>query len=191
MRYKSTLITGPVNSPIEVDLFEEHIRDLGCGDDESVVLYREAAVKLVEEQLGLALITQTWETVITGELDPDCYRFVLPRSPVQSVSSVKSFYRTTDTTLDSSKYWLLVGHSMVNFDELPAISYHGLKIRYVAGFGDDPDDVPQDIRQALLMLGAHFYEHRMGEGTSVKLAEFPRLPPMVETLLAPYRVWLT
>ena len=35
----------------------------------------------------------------------------------------------------------------------------GIEIDYVAGFGDAAD-VPRDLRQALLALVAHWFEHR-------------------------------
>jgi uncharacterized phiE125 gp8 family phage protein len=36
----------------------------------------------------------------------------------------------------------------------------GIEIDYVAGFGTEAGDVPVDIRQALLVLVAYWFEHR-------------------------------
>ena len=36
----------------------------------------------------------------------------------------------------------------------------GIEIDYVAGFGTEPEDVPADIRQALLLLVGYWFEHR-------------------------------
>lgn len=36
----------------------------------------------------------------------------------------------------------------------------GIEIDFVAGFGEEPEAVPADLRQALLVLVAYWYEHR-------------------------------
>ena len=36
----------------------------------------------------------------------------------------------------------------------------GIEIDYVAGFGTEPEDVPTDIRAALLALVGYWHEHR-------------------------------
>ena len=43
---------------------------------------------------------------------------------------------------------------------LPTRAANGIEIRFLAGYGDDPADVPEALRQGLLMLAAHLYEHR-------------------------------
>lgn len=55
-----------------------------------------------------------------------------------------------------------------------------LEIDFTAGFGIDPADIPTPLRQALLLLIAHLYEHR-GDSAA------PPVPMMVEALIAPYR----
>lgn len=192
MRYRSKLITAPLISPVEEGLFDEHMRGLGCQGN-TVDLYLRAVVRFFVENVGIALITQTWESSVAGELEPNCQRFDLPIGPSQSIVSVKSFMRDVETVLDSAKYWLSKADDAVVFEQLPAVEYHGLNIRYVVGFGNSPDDVPEDLVQAVLMLGGHFYEHRLGEGTSVKYAvevAETRLPPMVEQIIGRYRRWV-
>ena len=44
---------------------------------------------------------------------------------------------------------------------LPRIPRAGqAEIRFTAGFGESWDDVPADLRQAVFLLAAHFYENR-------------------------------
>ena len=45
-------------------------------------------------------------------------------------------------------------------DMPPLQEREGIEIDYLAGFGSDPDDVPADLKQAMLGLVAHWYEHR-------------------------------
>ncbi len=69
-------------------------------------------------------------------------------------------------------------------DGMPALRERlGIEIDYVAGHGAAAD-VPADLKQALLVLVAHWFEHRdavivAGSGAVV--------PPGFERLLAPYR----
>ena len=49
---------------------------------------------------------------------------------------------------------------------LPRIPRAGqAEIRFTAGFGEAWDEVPADLRQAVFLLAAHFYENR-AEGAS-------------------------
>jgi uncharacterized phiE125 gp8 family phage protein len=60
----------------------------------------------------------------------------------------------------------------------------GIEIHFEAGFGHDPSDVPAPIRQATLLLIAHWYENR--EPLRV-LSDGPAVPAAVSALLAPYK----
>jgi len=44
---------------------------------------------------------------------------------------------------------------------LPAPETGGeIRVRFLAGYGPEWDDVPADMQQAVLMLAAHYYEYR-------------------------------
>ena len=60
----------------------------------------------------------------------------------------------------------------------------GIEIDYAAGYGVDREDVPVDLRQALLVLVAYWYEHRdavtmAGSGSVV--------PSGFDRMVAPYK----
>jgi uncharacterized phiE125 gp8 family phage protein len=58
------------------------------------------------------------------------------------------------------------------------------EVFFTAGYGDEPEDVPAPIRQALLMLVAHWFERR----EPVVLGAAPQeVPATVAGLLLPYR----
>jgi hypothetical protein len=65
----------------------------------------------------------------------------------------------------------------------PSRALNGIEFSITAGFGATPTDVPSPIRQALLLLVAHWYEHRdPGEiGTAAT-----QVPATVSALLAPW-----
>jgi uncharacterized phiE125 gp8 family phage protein len=55
-----------------------------------------------------------------------------------------------------------------------------LRVRFVAGYGDNPGNVPAPIRQAIRLIVGQSFADR--EGTV-------GLSPAVESLLFPFRVW--
>ncbi len=57
---------------------------------------------------------------------------------------------------------------------------NGITIEVTAGFGPLAIDVPEPLRQAMLQLVAHWFEHRGN-------ASPPPLPLTLEGLLRPYR----
>jgi len=65
----------------------------------------------------------------------------------------------------------------------PGRRLNGIEIAITAGFGATPADVPAPIRQALLLLVAHWYEHR--DPGEIGKPE-ARVPDVVSSLLAPY-----
>ena len=66
----------------------------------------------------------------------------------------------------------------------PGRTANGIEIAFVAGYGDAAADVPAPIRQAILLLVAHWHEHR--EPVEIGAAK-PPCPSTVSELLQPYR----
>jgi uncharacterized phiE125 gp8 family phage protein len=66
----------------------------------------------------------------------------------------------------------------------PGLAAHGIEINLTAGFGATAAAVPAPIRQALLMLVAHWYEHR----DPIEIgAEATVIPTGVSELMQPWR----
>jgi uncharacterized phiE125 gp8 family phage protein len=61
---------------------------------------------------------------------------------------------------------------------------NGIEIDLTAGYGAAPEDVPGPIRQALLLLVAHWYEHRDPIEIGSQAAA---IPADVSQLLNPFR----
>jgi uncharacterized phiE125 gp8 family phage protein len=66
----------------------------------------------------------------------------------------------------------------------PGRPANGIEIAFTAGYGPVAADVPAPIRQAILLLIAHWYEHRSPLEDGIHTEP---LPNMVSELLAPYR----
>lgn len=138
-------------------------------------------------RLGRALITQTWR------LDLPCFRdrVTFPLPPLQSVEAVEYWDRddVLQTVSDSVYEVLPGGTAGGRLVRRPNQSWpvdvsddraEPVRITFNAGYGDDWNAVPEPIRQALLFLVAHWFEHRGDEAGG--------MPAVVEDMIAPYRV---
>lgn len=121
--------------------------------------------------------------------DPDWEEgFRLPFGPVSSISYVK--YVADDGTLTtlSSGVYRLDGNSLrarlaLEYGQVwPSCRevINAVQIRAVCG-----GTVEAPLKQAIMLLAAHWYENRVPVGAG-SLAD---LPHMVDALVAPYRVW--
>jgi len=139
-------------------------------EDDDVIIQRliEAAVAFVDVQnvLGKAMITQTW----AQWMGPTQGIVLLMLGQVQSVTAIK--YYDVDGVLQTATLsdFNIFGTSTKttvspkNGASWPVAQQRedAIKIEYVIGYGDTSADVPQTIRQALMMLVAHWYENREG-----------------------------
>lgn len=173
-----------------VTLAEANVQGRVYGDDAMMEGLIAAAVDMIDGDglLGRALITQTWAQWVPQS--PGYVR--LSMGPFQSLVSVE-YYDAAGVLrqADVDDYEIRLSGDFVYVapkdnaawptadDRLDAI-----KITYVAGFGDTAADVPQSIRHAILMLVAHWYNHREAS-TDLNLKE---VPFAVESLLNRHRV---
>lgn len=112
----------------------------------------------------------------------------IPRPPLQSITSVQYYdFSNTLQTVDPTLYNVSLGvispriqpqYSHVWPISRPTID--SVQITFVAGYGSAAANVPQPIITAMMMLVAHWYEHR-----EVVTAEpFLSIPDVVDLLLA-------
>ena len=113
----------------------------------------------------------------------------LPRSPVQSVTSIKSFSDdNTETTLATSNYFVDTVREPARVVLRDGGTWptdlrnaNGIEVLYIAGYGDTRATIPEPIRVAMLEYIAFLYEHR---GDDEGRALNP--PMMIRSLLQPY-----
>ena len=162
-------LTAVATANLPVRAFAEHLK-LGSGfaddgeQDAVLEVCLRSAMAAIEVRIGKALMTRSfrWELtrwVVSGEQG-------LPVAPVVNVNSVILVDRSGgETVVDAASYVLerdsqrprIVGN-------LPSIPDGGhVVLSFDAGFGGW-DDVPADLRQAVLLQAASFYENRVGEG---------------------------
>ncbi len=183
------LVTPPVIEPVSIAEAKSHLRLDGSADDILVASLILTSRLHIEAALGLALVTQGWKLVLDRWPKSDC--LALPLRPVQSITSVAVL--TADGSPDvlaPSSFVLDGGGAPPRLVRTGAAwptvgrAAAGIEIDFVAGFGAAAADVPAPIRQALLLLIAHWYEHR--DPIEIGSAE-SAVPRAVSELLLPYR----
>lgn len=166
------VITKPVTQPVSVDQLKEYIH-LDCdGQDELLKQLIITATQFCQQYQHRAYMKQTLELTCTAEKIVE-----LPRS--EYLGDIKS------VMLDGQS----IGNYMIISDLNSKIEFssdiHGqLKIQYETGL-DDPADVDDDVKLAIMMLACHWYENR----SAVITEDTPREMPLgVKSLLEPGQV---
>ena len=186
----TVLLSGPAVEPISLAEAKAHMRVDTPSEDTLIQSLVMASRLHIEAALDLALVTQSWRC--HRDTWSRSHALALPMRPIQSISSVKIYaaddshitYGADDFILDGNANPARVvwrGHTTPPKSGRIA---NGIEIDLVAGFGDAASDVPQSIRQALLLLIAHWYENR--EPVEIGATATP-IPPAVSELLSPYR----
>lgn len=158
----SYLLAGPAEEPVSLVEAKAYLKIDNTAEDGLITTLIGAARLHVEGVTGKALLAQSWRVVLDDW--PDNGVVKLPVSPLISVTgitAVDDHGGSHDIALAqflSEPDRLIVPRVVVGMPMLQ--ERQGLEIDYVAGFGTEPEDVPADLRQALLGLVAHWYEHR-------------------------------
>jgi uncharacterized phiE125 gp8 family phage protein len=171
-----TEVSTPPAAAVPVRAFAEHLK-LGTGfaDDGSqdavLELYLRAAMAAIEVRVGRALLARDFAWTVTRWREDACQG--LPIGPVRAVASVTLVDADGTEAAADPESWSVLRDSqrprlVGKFGRsLPRIPRSGhAEVRFSAGFGDWAD-VPADLRQAVFLLAAHYYENRAegGSGT--------------------------
>lgn len=176
-------VTQPAVEPILDDDVLLQLRIDTSDDTHLIAQYIRAVRERFESIYDLSLITQTWDWVM--ESWPA--KFVVPRGPLQSVTSIKyndaaGAQQTVATSVYAVDAQNNPGEIVLKKDQswpsdelyvVPAIT-----VRFISGYGDDGTDVPQPIRQAMLLAVAELYEFRepVIDKAGQTLVEIPTTP---------------
>lgn len=185
------LVTAPPAEPVTLAEAKAHLRVLHASEDAKITSCVKAARLHTEATTGRALITQTWDFWLPKF--PASGVIELPRPPLQSVAHVK--YSDPDgleQTLATNLYEV-VAPGVIGFLELvpnatwPATRAvtKAVNVRFVAGYGANPENVPEDIRSAVMLLTEHLYFNR--GATTVEALK--ATPLGVDSLLGGHRTF--
>ncbi len=179
--------TPPALEPVTLAEAKAHLR-LGTADEDGLLSQLIATAReSLERRLGRALITQSWSLWLDAW--PGGHAVPLPLPPVRSIAAVRLFDAShVATTLAPATYWLdavSMPARLLSTDGAwprPGRAANGIEIAFTAGHGDLASEVPEPIRQALLVSVAALFENREGLAA-------PMPPATALDLIAPYREW--
>lgn len=158
---------------LPVQALKDHLR-IGTGfastgtEDAYLEELLRAALAAVEVRTGKALFERTFRWSVSGWRESDAQ--ALPVAPVGSVLSVTLTDRAgAETVVDPGRYWLEKDSQRPRLratgTALPAIPTGGTaEIRMTAGFAAVWSGIPVELRQAVLLIAAGYFERRHEEG---------------------------
>jgi uncharacterized phiE125 gp8 family phage protein len=180
---KSILTNPPSAEPVTLAQAKAHLRVDSDAEDALISVLISAARRQVEAMTGLALMNQGWSFLaddwpVKGE-------FALPLHPLIAVEELRVHGEEGDPAMiDPAHYyvdrWARPARLILRERNWPRPGRiaNGIEIEATLGFGDEADDVPEDLRQAILRLVTHWHERRGDEAGR---------PLGFDTLIAPYR----
>lgn len=208
----STLTTAPALEPVTIEEARSQCRITDSSEDGLLAGYLLAARSLAERLTDRALVTQTWTETYDHDWPtlgrhrhfrpahdgaaPYSRRCILLRkAPVQSVSSI-TYVDTNGApqTLDPSQYQVGKRILIGAIEEAYGVSWPAVRcqmdaisVAYVAGYAS-AGQIPETMRQAILLLVDHFFENRSATVISMTRMSVSELPIGVDALLAPHVV---
>ncbi len=184
------LLAGPATEPLSLDEAKAFLRVDGTDEDAFISTLITAARLHTESVTGRAMISQSWRVILDAW--PVDRRIRLPLAPLQSLTEIRAYDDDgVASELDLDEFQSEAGMTPACLfvpalvSGMPVLRRHnGIEIDYVAGYGDAAEDVPQDLRHAVLTLVGYWFEHRdavivAGSGAVV--------PPGFDRLIEPYK----
>jgi len=183
----------PLTEPVTLADVKEHLRITDSDSDSYIQALITSARITLEEYTGLAFITQQWKLTLDRwpsgrdywwsgvrqgslrELEGMYSDLTLPRYPLQSIVSVKTFNQTSDETivsvgdvfdLDTNS---VRGRLTLKAGQVWPIALresNAIEVIYSAGYGDSTDDVPGPLKQAVMQATAYMYDNRGNCGSA-------------------------
>ena len=198
---KTTLITASTKSPLLLNEIKDHLRiERGeTVEDDYLKMLRDAALDLTESITNRKLMTQTWDVYFDSW--PSGEYLNIPYAPLQSIASTNGLIYT-DSTGNSTTFNLTGSTTswtadtisepgrivLDNGEDWPSDvlhQYNPIKVRFVCGYTAS-SNIPQGIKQAMLLMIGHWYENRE---ETIAGQDLNVIPKASAALLAPHRVY--
>lgn len=156
------LIGAPAAEPVSTADAKLHLRVDHTAEDSLIYSKAAAARGHVERLTARQLITATWELRLDA-FPADTCAIRIPKPPLREVLSVK--YVDQDGTLQTlapAEYvvdvpvgptapWGRLWLAYLKTWPLTRDERNAVRIQFKAGYGDNPADVPEDLRNAILL----------------------------------------
>lgn len=195
------LVTPSTTEVISLAEARDHVK---CGTDEDDYLKQiiAAAVRHTELEAKVRLSPQVWKQ--TYHYFPNFFQLDL--RPFRSLVAIKYYdaggdlitFTDDDYRIDteSSKTLIYTRNSYAYWPDTQDDKLNAVEIHYEVGYtpnavpeDEDPLALPEDLKQAVLLLIAHLYANRepVIVGAGIVTAS---VPMSYDWLVSPYREWL-
>jgi len=179
-----TLLSPPAAEPVTLAELKDHMRVSAADEDALINGMLIAAVRAVEARGRLALMPQVWRLTLDAVPDETIF---LPLAPVASVDVVSVIGADgAPQAVDPSLYEAALGSPgrvrPAGPWPAPGVAIDAVQIDFSAGY-PDAASIPEPLKQAVKLLGAHFFETREAAGVE----RIFNVPQTVDALIAPYR----
>lgn len=180
MTYRSlTRATQPVVEPVTLTEAKAHLR-VDTDDDNAYIMALVAAARgWAEEYLNRTLVFTQWTMRLDGFPPNGMANIELPRPPMATADG-KTTVSITYTTEGGSVVVFPANEFRVDRNATPGaisplfdqawpvhrVDENAIAITWWGGYGEDGRSVPAQIRHAILMLVAHWYDARSAVLTS-------------------------
>jgi uncharacterized phiE125 gp8 family phage protein len=179
------LLTPPVIEPLTLIEAKAFLR-VDRGDDDAVIIALIAAARVhVEAMTRRALLAQTWR--FTLDAWPKGGRFAPRIGPLRELVAARVFDADGEAReIDPESFVVDAAANAIAAPcfalPAPGRAQVGIVLDVLCGYGTDAGEVPADLRHAVRLLLAHWYDNR------VATADGAVVPAGVGALLAPYRM---
>jgi uncharacterized phiE125 gp8 family phage protein len=176
--YILSLLTPPASEPVTLaEALTQCHADVGVEDDWFTARISAGRQK-VEDYIKRSLVTQTWVLRIEGTIPAV---MDLPRSPVQELVSVtyQPDARSEGVEVDVDCITLINEGCPARIILPNGYGVGVLRVEYRAGYS--VENLPQPLRDAILLYVSYSYENRAGESD---------IPKAFYNLIEPYRLWV-
>jgi uncharacterized phiE125 gp8 family phage protein len=182
------LVTPPDLTPVSLEEAKAQCRIDHDEDDVLLTLLIDAATGHTQRATGRAFVTQEWRAYFPAFTSEPLW---LPLRPAQSITSVTYFDENDDTQTAAEELYALYSADLGPHIRLttgstwPSVYERNdaVSVTYVAGYGD-PEDVPAEARQAILLLVSTLYETREAN----VIGQTVQSTGVMEALLSTHRV---
>lgn len=171
------MLKPPAAEPISLAELHSYLKLEDDADAARLASLVRTAREACELFLGIALIERQvrLRTTLSGP------RFYLSGGPVRRLDALSHFIGADESVLDPASYPLCKGPVRVYLDLSSVPVGRVIQADYTLGLGPDWNAVPEAIRQGIMRLAAHQYEHRSNPAVAA-------LPNAVTALWQPYRM---